>query len=77
MNTQEVTFNVGPCQVYEVAARDEMHPSRTVNNTYLKPWSGQEVHVGSNAFAHGLTLTREVAVRKVEAWLRRQEASRG
>ena len=60
--------------VVETAARDLMHPSRTVNTTYVidtREGSHREVFAGSNAFAHGLTLDRPTAEAKIRHYLKR------
>lgn len=61
--------------VTETAARDRMHPSRTVNTTYIidcRPeGEGRTVFAGSNAFAHGLTLDRPTAEAKIRHYLAR------
>lgn len=60
--------------VTEVAARDLMHPTRTVNTTYVidtRNGEYSEHFAGSNAFAHGLTLDRATAESKIRHYLRR------
>ena len=60
--------------VTESAARDLMHPSRTVNTTYVidtRGASAREVFAGSNAFAHGLTLNQATAEAKIRHYLAR------
>ena len=60
--------------VTETAARDLMHPSRTVNTTYVidtRDGEYREIFAGSNAFAHGLTLDRATAEAKIRHYLRR------
>lgn len=76
-DTTEVVFQ-GLLQdeifVVETAARDLMHPSRTVNATYVidtREGSHREVFAGSNAFAHGLTLDRPTAEAKIRHYLKR------
>jgi len=63
--------------VTETAARDLMHPSRTVNTTYIidcRPeGGGRSCFAGSNAFAHGLTLDRPTAEAKIRHYLARLE----
>lgn len=58
--------------VTETAARDLMHPSRTINTTYVIDARSDPIRegfAGSNAFAHGLTLTRSVAEAKIRQYL--------
>jgi hypothetical protein len=60
--------------VIETAARDLMHPSRTVNTTVILDARGsetREVPAGGNAFAHGLTLDQATAEAKIRAYLAR------
>jgi hypothetical protein len=61
----EITFQVTEFVfVTEHAARDLMHPSRTINTTTLvdlRNETAQELVMGTAGFAHGLTLTQEVA----------------
>jgi hypothetical protein len=76
-DTEEIVFQ-GLLQdqifVVETAARDLMHPSRTVNTTYVidtREGSHREVFAGSNAFAHGLTLDQATAEAKIRHYLKR------
>jgi hypothetical protein len=76
-DTDEIVFR-GLLQdeifVVETAARDLMHPSRTVNTTVIVDARGpeiREVFAGSNAFAHGLTLDQSTAEAKIRAYLAR------
>jgi len=58
--------------VIETASRDQMHPSRTVNTTYVvdaRVDPVREEFAGSNGFAHGLTLTRPTAEAKIRQYL--------
>ena len=76
-DTDEITFRgllESEIFVVETAARDLMHPSRTVNTTYVIDTRGEtvrEVFAGSNAFAHGLTLDRATAEAKIRHYLKR------
>jgi hypothetical protein len=61
----EITFQVAEFVfVTEYAARDLMHPSRTVNTTTLVDLRGEtarELVMGTDGFAHGVTLTQNAA----------------
>ena len=58
--------------VYEVAARDEMHPTRTVNTVYVRDnRTGVEYTASQRGFCHGhaLTVRRGMAlVEKYRQW---------
>lgn len=76
MSTSEIIFQIEPgLFVAEYAAQDEMHPSRTVNDTYVLDFRNgvhREESIGHNHYAYGLTLTREQAFARAAAYETRQ-----
>lgn len=63
--------------VGQYAARDEMHPTRVVTDTYVMDFRDEgyrEENVGHNHYAYGLDLGPAQAQAKFEAYERRQAA---